>query len=239
MMKQKLFFSLILFLPFFVFGWKGKIVVLTFDDAVKSQYSFVAPLLKQYHFGATFYVCEFPGMWGDTANSMDWQDIKELSKRGFEIGNHTWHHKNLPGLSADELNTELSYIEDKCDSLGIPKPKSFCYPAYHTNAAAVSVLKQHGYTTARMGSDRPYDPVTDDPLYIPSYTIKGDDSAYFFNALKEADKGKIVVFTIHGVPDKAHPWVTTPPEVFKKYMQYLYEHHYKVIAMRDLKIKKR
>src|SRR5215472_12834985 len=34
-----------------------KIVVLTFDDAVKTQRTFVAPLLKELGFGATFFIC--------------------------------------------------------------------------------------------------------------------------------------------------------------------------------------
>ena len=33
-----------------------KLVVLTFDDAVKSHRTFVAPLLKELGFGATFFV---------------------------------------------------------------------------------------------------------------------------------------------------------------------------------------
>ena len=33
-----------------------KVVVLTFDDAVKSHRTFVAPLLKELGFGATFFV---------------------------------------------------------------------------------------------------------------------------------------------------------------------------------------
>ena len=37
-----------------------KLVVLTFDDAPASQYDIVAPLLQEYGFGATFFVCEFP-----------------------------------------------------------------------------------------------------------------------------------------------------------------------------------
>ena len=40
---------------------KGRIVVLTFDDATAGQREVVAPLLHKYGFGATFYVCEFPG----------------------------------------------------------------------------------------------------------------------------------------------------------------------------------
>ena len=36
-----------------------RVVVLTFDDAVVSHATHVAPLLRQYGFGATFYVVEF------------------------------------------------------------------------------------------------------------------------------------------------------------------------------------
>ena len=35
-----------------------KIVVLTFDDSVATQATFVAPLLKQHGFGATFFITE-------------------------------------------------------------------------------------------------------------------------------------------------------------------------------------
>ena len=164
------------------------VVVLTFDDAPVSHYQIVAPLLKKYGFGATFYVCEFPNMFGDSTLSMNWRQIKELSDMGFEIGNHTWHHKNLDEMQPGELETELSYIEDKCKSLRIPRPVSFAYPAYHEDPASIPVLIQHGYLTARTGGDRPWDIATDDPLYVPGYTIKGDspeDKKYFYDALKK------------------------------------------------------
>jgi peptidoglycan/xylan/chitin deacetylase (PgdA/CDA1 family) len=157
---------------------------------------------------------------------------------GFEIGNHTRHHKNLDRMPASELDTELSYIEQKCDSLGIPKPTTFAYPAYREDPASIPTLIRHGYLTARTGGDRPWQLSTDDPLLVPSFTIKGgttEDKKYFYHALQQAGPGKVVVFTIHGVPDIAHPWVDTPPEAFKEYLQYLYDHHYRVIPMRDVR----
>jgi len=57
------------------------------------------------------------------------------------------------------------------------------------------------------------------------------------NILKRIDNaknGKIVVLTIHGVPDAEHPWVNTPPELFKEYLKYLHDHHFKVKSLRDL-----
>ena len=233
-MKNKLLI-LMLISPAVLFG-QQKTVVLTCDDACESHYSFVAPLLKQYGFGATFYVCEFPGMFGDSTRSMSWQQIKELSAMGFEIGNHTWHHKNLDRMIPGELDSELSYVEQKCDSLGIPRPVSFAYPAYREDPASIPTLIRHRYRTARTGGDRPWQPSTDDPLHVPSYTIKGDgpeDKKYFYQALEQAGPGKVIVFTIHGVPDIAHPWVSTPPAVLKEYLQYLYAHHYRVVPMRE------
>ena len=38
-------------------------VILTFDDAVISQYENVAPLLKELGFGATFFICRFKEEW--------------------------------------------------------------------------------------------------------------------------------------------------------------------------------
>lgn len=60
-----------------------KLVVLTFDDAVVSQATFVAPLLKKYGFGGTFFVCEFPPNFEDKTKYMSWAQIRELSKKGF------------------------------------------------------------------------------------------------------------------------------------------------------------
>src|SRR5690348_15323007 len=68
-----------------------KLVVLTFDDAVRSHYTTVAPLLERYGFGATFFVTEFPQPpFSDTTLYMTWPQMAELSRRGFEVANHTW-----------------------------------------------------------------------------------------------------------------------------------------------------
>ena len=50
----------------------------------------------------------------------------------------------------------------------------------------------------------------------------------------EAKNGKITVLTLHGVPDVEHPWVNTPPNLFKEYLQYLSDHNFKVVSLRDL-----
>ncbi len=213
-----------------------KLVVLTFDDAVLSHATYVAPLLKKYGFGATFFVCEFPDPpFSDKTKYMSWDQIAELSNMGFEIGNHTRHHVHVNKMDRTRFIAELEYIENQCAAYHIAKPVSFAYPGYDTSGRALQVLKDKGYLFARAGFDRPYNPATDNPFLIPGFTTLANNKPLIDAALQQAKDGKIIVLTIHGVPDEAHPWVNTPPDLFESYLKYLKDNHYKVIAMRDLK----
>ncbi|MGQ8336842.1 polysaccharide deacetylase family protein [Sunxiuqinia sp. A32] len=211
-----------------------KLVVLTFDDAVASHYSIVAPFLKQYGYGATFFVCEFPPNFKDSTRYLNWRQIKQLDEMGFEIANHTRNHPLLSRLNSKQILDQLEYIKKKCDSMNIMKPVTFAYPAYDLSQQVLEILMEKEYSFARVGGDRPYNPLADNPLLIPSWSMNTNNKEQIYKALKEAKNGKIVVLTIHGVPDVEHPWVNTSPELFKEYMQYLYENHYKVISLRDL-----
>jgi len=213
-----------------------KLVVLSFDDATASQYSIVAPLLKEYGFGATFFICEFLPNFKDSTKYMNWRQIKELDKMGFEIANHTRSHKGVSKLSKEQFIDELNYIERKCDSLDIAKPSSFAYPGYDLSRPVMDILQEKGYKFARAGGSRAYDPLTDHPLLVPSWAMNVENKQQSMEAFNEARNGRIVVLTIHGVPDVEHPWVNTTPELFKGYLQYLSDNHYKVIALRELNI---
>ena len=211
-----------------------KLVVFTFDDATASQYTIVAPLLKEFGFGATFYVCEFPAKPEEKSVYMNWQQIKELDRMGFEIANHTRNHVAASKVSREKLLEELSYIDKKCDSVGIARPADFAYPGYDLSASVLELLQEKGYLLARAGGSRAYEPLKDSPLLIPSWAMNATNKEQMMEAFKEARDGKIVVLTIHGVPDVKHPWVNTPPELFREYLNYLKENHYKVISMAGL-----
>jgi len=211
-----------------------RLVVLSFDDATASQYSIVAPLLKEFGFGATFFVCEFPPNFSDTTKYMNWRQIQALDRMGFEIANHTRNHPAVSKLSAVKFIEQLSYIDQKCDSMEIARPVTFAYPGYSLSLPVINVLQEKGYRFARAGGSRVYDPLTDHPLLVPSWAMNSTNKQQILEAFGEAHDGKIVVLTIHGVPDVEHPWVNTPPELFREYLHYLSENHFKVIALRDL-----
>jgi len=213
-----------------------KTVVLTFDDGVASHYSNVAPLLKERGFGATFFVCEFPPNFIDSTKYMNWRQMQQLDRMGFEVANHTHNHAAVGKLSEEEIIREIAYIEDKCDSLGITAPISFAYPGYSMSETVLQTLDKKDYLLARAGGKRAYNPLEDHPYLIPSWATDSENEAETMKALSQAKDGQIVVLTIHGVPDMEHPWVNTPPEMFLRYLDYLSNNEYHVLSFEQLAV---
>lgn len=61
-----------------------KLVVLTFDDSVRSHYTIVRPILKEFGFGATFFITEGFEFQTDKENYMTWgRVITRPFKAGF------------------------------------------------------------------------------------------------------------------------------------------------------------
>lgn len=223
-----------------------RIVVLTFDDAVKSQRSFVAPLLKGLGFGATFFVCH-RWMVDDPDHYLTWQEISEIHQMGFEIGNHSWTHPafSVPRAAA-RLPAELALVERELRKVGIPRPISFAWCGNVFGPEAFQQLTDLGYKLARRGMQPEvpygavevgptYDPQKNHPLLIPTTgdNYPGWTLDHFRRVVERAERGQIVVLQFHGVPDP-HPWVNAPPERFREYMDYLKQQAFRVVAMRDL-----
>ena len=223
-----------------------KLVVLTFDDSVKSHFSVVRPILKKYRFGATFFITEGFDFPTNKQDYMTWKEIAQLHRDGFEIGNHTRDHLGINADNLSKLPEQLAAINQQCKRFGIPTTTSFAYPGNALDPGAFEILRQHGIRFARRGGapEYPYprgkgfayEPGLDHPLLVPS---AGDarpawELDDFIAAVKQAKHGRIAVLQFHGVPDRAHPWVHTPRDKFEAYMKYLAINDFRVIAMRDL-----
>ncbi|MBI3415651.1 MAG: polysaccharide deacetylase family protein [Verrucomicrobia bacterium] len=223
-----------------------KLVVLTFDDSVASQFTIVRPLLKQYQFSATFFITEGFGFATNKQDYMTWEQIQRLHRDGFEIGNHTRDHLSVTKENLPRLEEQVETINARCRKHGLPRPTSFAYPGNAITPEALPLLRRLGFQFARRGGEpefpyaegrgSAYEPERDHPLLIPSagdarpkWTL--DD---FKRAVLLAKNGRIAVIQFHGVPDRDHPWVHTPPELFREYMKFLHDEHFHVIALRDL-----
>ncbi len=223
-----------------------KLVVLCFDDAVKSHSTFVAPLLAELGFRATFFVTH--GWMDDRTNFMTWEDIAGLHRMGFEIGNHSWTHAGFSSpRNAARLEGELALVAGELARVGVPRPVSFAWPGNGFGPEAIETLRRAGYRFARRGVSPEveygriavgpaYDPERHHPLLIPTTGDAYPDwtFAHFLKVVAEARPRRIAVLQFHGVPDTAHPWVHTPPEMFRRYMRHLKDNGYRTLALRDL-----
>ncbi len=115
----------------------GKLVI-TFDDGYQDNYTFAAPALERAGLPATFFVTtDFIGSekipwWDEQANVqsewMNWEQVIDLDRRGFDIGSHTMSHANLRFSSdagiTQEVECSKALLEKK---LGHPV-RHFAYP---------------------------------------------------------------------------------------------------------------
>jgi peptidoglycan/xylan/chitin deacetylase (PgdA/CDA1 family) len=210
-----------------------KLAVLTFDDSVRSHFEVVRPILLKYGFGATFFITEGFDFKTNKRDYMTWDEIAQLHRDGFEIGNHTRDHLGLSDERADQAEEQLSAIRQRCRDHGIPDPVSFAWPGNAFSPKAFETLRRQGIRFARRGGgpEYPYEkgagvgyePLVDHPLLIPS-AADARPAWEFEDFRREVQRnsgaGRIVVLQFHGVPDTAHPWVNTSPDEFEMYMNH-------------------
>ena len=71
-----------------------KAVVITADDAHKTVYSDMLPLVKKYHIPVTLFV--YPSCISNASYAMTWEQLKEVQQTGlFDLQSHTFWHPNF------------------------------------------------------------------------------------------------------------------------------------------------
>jgi len=210
-----------------------KTIVLTFDDAVRSQLTNVAPVLRRFGFGATFFVCRFTDEWRaqHAEHLMDLEELRDLQRQGFEIGNHTWNHPDMRTLSEEQNAREIDALSEWLNSGGVAEAPVFAYPGGPYAANVAPLLRQRGFRAARTTENAAWDRANGDPMKVPATPIQGTDDALFYKAISYATDEHPAVILFHGVPDLVHPWVHTPPECFNRWMKYLHDNSFRVIGM--------
>lgn len=133
---------------------RQRAVVLTFDDGYDNFYQHAYPILSRHRFAATVFVVtgEVGGAsrWdpGYATPLMNWDQLRELTLQGIEIGSHTVNHVRLTQLSTAaaklELETSRRALEQK---LGFAAT-SFAYPYGDHNEDLEKLVAETGYLAA-------------------------------------------------------------------------------------------
>ncbi len=224
-----------------------KTVVITFDDAKKDHVTHVAPLFRELGFNATFFVTEMEAGRGnkgfeDKSRFMTWEEIRTLQDQGFEIGNHSLHHRR-PAVPLDQADfaAELTGLNDHMEQAGISRAVSVAYPFGMPDQDQVAVADRCGMKWGRGNLDAGicgcrgksiYNPRCDHPLAIPSY---GDAPLYTYERLLErlesARDGRVLCLAYHSVLE---PEEWTNAISFEEHFRFIAEHGYHCISMGQL-----
>jgi peptidoglycan/xylan/chitin deacetylase (PgdA/CDA1 family) len=165
---------------------RGRLLHVTFDDAYRS----IAPALdalERLGIPASVYACsahadrggaplsvpELEAQPQDELATMDWDALRSLARRGFEVGSHTVSHPRLTHLADEALRRELEVSKERIETeLGRPCPL-LAYPYGDDDARVHAAARAAGYELAFAlpGKARPRD-----PLALPRVGVYRKDS---------------------------------------------------------------
>ncbi|MGN0552748.1 MAG: polysaccharide deacetylase family protein [Oscillospiraceae bacterium] len=105
-----------------------KLCALTFDDGPNTVTTpLVLEKLRKYGIIATFFIV------GNNINEGSEQVVKEASKMGCEICNHSRTHSAMPELSAEDIRAEIEYTSKEIERITGKTPKFFRPPYIAVN----------------------------------------------------------------------------------------------------------
>jgi len=148
-----------------------KSVVITIDDGFRSAFDIAYPILKKYGYTATFFL--YTGIVGSTS-AMNWSQIQELAKNGFDIQSQTRTHRDMSTLLQGEdfksyvsrLEKEITWAQKDIRGKTANKPVFMAYPYGKWNNLVIALLKKHGFRgglTVMRGSN---------PMFTENFIVK-------------------------------------------------------------------
>jgi peptidoglycan/xylan/chitin deacetylase (PgdA/CDA1 family) len=125
----------------------AKPVLITFDDGYRDVFVNAAPVLRRLRMKATAYVITSRISNGDVS-FLTWLQLRQLEQDGIEIGSHTVHHSELPGLSDPAALQELIQSRQALEAYLHHPVQWFAYPAGRFDTRSEALVRQAGYVLA-------------------------------------------------------------------------------------------
>lgn len=134
-------------LPIYSVGRDDQKIAISFDAAWGDEFTpHILDTLDKYNVKSTFFLV---GFWVDKYP----EQVKEIVKRGHEIGNHSSTHPNMTTLSKDQMIKEINATDEKIFKLTNVKPNLFRPPFGAYNDSVIQVMKELDYYTIQWDID--------------------------------------------------------------------------------------
>jgi peptidoglycan/xylan/chitin deacetylase (PgdA/CDA1 family)/GT2 family glycosyltransferase len=131
-------------------------LLVSFDDAYADLLHDGCPVLEQRGVPAVAFAVA-----GSVGGSNDWrregaielplldaEGLRELTRRGIEVGSHCMTHRQLPQVPAEDLERELRGSAEALEGLGLPRPRALAYPHGEWSTEVAAAVFQAGYEAA-------------------------------------------------------------------------------------------
>jgi len=173
-----------------------KSVVIVEDDAHKSVYSDMLPIIKKYRYPVTIFA--YPSAISNAKYAMTWDQLRELTKTGlFDIQSHTYWHPNfkkerkkLSKLALDLLvKTQLNKSKARLETELGSKVDMLAWPFGLYDDYLIGKATESGYN-ATFTIERRHATATDSVLKLPRYLLVNADRGNAFVQLLEGNAVK-------------------------------------------------
>ena len=113
-----------------------KLIALTFDDGPNTTTTNdVLDLLEEYNAKASFFLI------GTNINAESAVTVKRAYDMGMEIDNHSKTHSNMSKMSAEEMQAEISFVDEKVEEITGEKTKFFRPPFIDVSAEMYDAIE--------------------------------------------------------------------------------------------------
>ena len=219
-----------------------QIISLTFDDGLRCQIERGLPILDQHGLRATFFIaantspehldyCPHAPWRKIEWNATDIRTLKDMVRRGHEIGSHSVSHKHSEDpyyRPAQDRGYDARYEAEESKRLisdwmetEIP---SFCYPFCRKGGGLKDAVKAAGYKQARAGASRAYYRIGDsldyfdiDCRFVGEVGRREDVTSW----KRHGDQWHVLTFHGIGPLTDADGWLSISVEEFAREMSEL------------------
>lgn len=197
-------------IPIYSVETNEKVIAISFDAAWGMEHTEnILNILDNYNVKTTFFLV---GFWIDKYPNV----VKEIDRRGHEIGSHSETHSHMNSLSSQNIISELESVEKKLENIIGKKPYLFRAPFGEYNNNLLDTCNSKGYYVIQWDVDSlDWKKITADQIAV--------------RVIKRAKPGSIVLF---------HNNAQFVEEYLPVILETLLQDGYKIIPISELIYKK-